>query len=93
MPRRDRTFTDADMIRIYLNHLDPEERRFVEDFFAGLDFDVLDEVGGFLLEILGLVPVIGTILDILGIPISIDQFVRSLQLASDTIERINRLRQ
>jgi len=91
MAELDRTFTSDDLIRLYLNNLDPGEQRMVEDFFTGLDFNVLEELADVLSETLELIPLIGDVLEVIGVVSDTVEFVSDVRQKLNTVDTVQRL--
>ncbi len=69
----DKTFSDTDIIRLYLNHLTGDERISVERFFEGSDIDIAFEIFDIVIDVAGLIPGIGEIFELVGVAADVIQ--------------------
>lgn len=83
MPRKDRTFTDKDLIRVYQNHLKRSERKEVDKFFFGRQL----QTGGSMVALSGII--VKTLLEILKRnPLSLHPFTeRKIREITERIVR------
>ena len=91
----DVTFSDTDVIRIYLNHLTRDEQLNVERFFEGSDIDIAFEIFDIAVDVLGLIPGIGELFELVGVTADVLQLTlfleRKRQSAETRIELARRL--
>jgi len=91
MAELDRTFTDEDVIRIYLNNLDEKEKAEVRKFFDTSQIELVEDIIDVALDLIGAIPLIGEVFELLGLVVDIvqlEQGIRSLEATSNTIKRL-----
>lgn len=81
MPRRDRTFSHRDVVRIYQKHLSLAEKRQVEEFFEAFRAkeELTENILELIVDIMGLVPGFGEIVEIIETGVSLGAVLNDLQ--------------
>jgi len=91
VPRFIRIFTPDDLIRLYLNNLDPDDQEVVTDFFKGdregLALAIAEQAAG----VLGTIPFVGFAGELFGLTLDIIQVENLRQLVQARIRTENRL--
>jgi hypothetical protein len=78
MPRKDRTFSDRDVIRIVVKHLEPQEQVNVQEFMRGFTAQEFTmEAFEAVLQIIGLIPLVGEFAEVLNLVLDFTQALQS----------------
>ena len=91
MPRKDKTFSDKDVIRIFVKHLTPEEQINVSGFIEENLKEILDgklkPISNILLDISQIGDTIKPLLDVIGFIPGIGTLVDGILLVFDLIDQ------